>query len=92
MKKIISIYKNFGNLIITRDAVATFMGNLENLLNKEIILDFKKIEFISRSAAHEYLKQKSILSKEIKEINLSSNVLAMFLLVKRQINKISQTQ
>ncbi len=68
------------------------MGNLENLLNKEIILDFKKIEFISRSAAHEYLKQKSISSKEIKEINLSSNVLAMFLLVKRQINKISQTQ
>mgnify|MGYP001561329916 CR=1 FL=1 len=74
----------FGKMIITRNAVADFFSFLSQLSEKEIILDFKEIEFISRSCADEYIKRKLMSNKQIKEINISHNIYSMFLLVVKQ--------
>jgi anti-anti-sigma regulatory factor len=86
MKKI-RLSKDFGSLIITRNAIINLFDSFANLSEEKLILDFRGIEFISRSAAHEYVKQKSMCDKEIREVNISQNVKAMFLLVTRQMKK-----
>jgi hypothetical protein len=42
------------------------------------------VEFISRSCADEYLKQKTKIEKTIVEVNMSPEICAMFNNVKRQ--------
>lgn len=71
-------------MIITRNAVANFFSFLSRLSEKWIVLDFAGVEFMSRSCVDEYTKRKLASEKKIKEVNLSQNVLAMFLLVVRQ--------
>lgn len=71
-------------MIITRNAVDNFFSFLSQLSEKWIVLDFARIEFMSRSCIDEYIKRKLVSEKKIKEVNLSQNVLAMFLLVSRQ--------
>lgn len=85
--KTLKLHKNFGSLIMTRQAVIGLFDSLVNI-NDAIIMDFKNIEFISRSAAHEYLRQKLSCGKEIKETNMSQNVKAMFMLVAKQLKKV----
>lgn len=85
--KNLKLYKDFGSLIITRDAVIKLFDSLA-YINEEIILDFKGIEFISRSAAHEYIRQKRATNNKIKEANMSENVKAMFVIVARQLKKV----
>ncbi len=84
MNKKILLSDYFNKMIITRNAVADFFSLLSQIKEKEIVLDFKEIEFMSRSCADEYIKRKLSLHKRIIEINLSPNILAMFLLVVRQ--------
>lgn len=84
MAKKIYLSDYFGKMIITRNAVANFFSFLSRMQEKEIVLDFSEVEFISRSCADEYIKRKLISNKQIKEINISSNVSSMFLLVARQ--------
>ncbi len=55
--------------------------------SKEIIMDFKKVEFISRSCADEYLKQKKVSKKKILEANMSFEVCSMFKNVQNQYEK-----
>ncbi len=68
----------FGNNIFTRSSISDFFRKLNSLKNKEIILDFDKVEFISRSCADEYLKQKKLSTKKIVEANMSNEVYNMF--------------
>ena len=42
------------------------------------ILDFSNIEFVSRSFAHEYLKEKKTFGASIREKNMNANVKQMF--------------
>nr|AQS33627.1 hypothetical protein [uncultured archaeon]AQS34282.1 hypothetical protein [uncultured archaeon]AQS34749.1 hypothetical protein [uncultured archaeon] len=85
--KIIKLNKTFGNLIVTRNSVIDFFSSLADFSTEDFVLDFEGIEFISRSGAHEYLNQKSICGLNLREINLTSNVKAMFLLVAKQMKK-----
>ncbi len=84
MKKKILLYNYFGNYIITRNAVADIFERLNNAKGEEIIMDFNKIEFISRSSADEYIKRKLAFNKRLVEKNISPNALAMFFLVIKQ--------
>jgi hypothetical protein len=57
-----------------RLSATKFFDKLESEQNEEVEIDFKDVEFISRSFAHEYLKKKQIISKKIHEVNLPQNV------------------
>ncbi len=89
MRKTVYLSNNFGNQIITRNSIRLFLDLLSNASNKELILDFKDISFISRSCADEYIKWKLSLSgkKNIIEINMSNEVRMMFKLVSLQYKK-----
>jgi len=76
--------------MVTRNAVISLFKILDDIPEKEIILDFNKIEFMSRSCTDEYIKRKFECWKKIKEINISQNIMAMFLLVARQ-NKLKNS-
>ena len=84
MEKKINIKKHLGKFIVTRNSIIDLFSDINSLQEKFIILDFKNVDFISRSAADEYIRNKMILKKSIKEINISINVLAMFYLVIKQ--------
>lgn len=84
MAKKIYLSDYFGKIIVTRNAVADFFSLISGLSEKEILIDFEGIEFISRSCADEYIKRKLNSDKQIKERNISPNISAMFLLVARQ--------
>jgi hypothetical protein len=84
IRKIILV-KEFGENISTRNSIASFFGNKINILKeKEIIIDFKGIKFISRSSAAEYLKLRENCSKELIEKNMSDEIKSMFKLVEAQ--------
>lgn len=87
MEKRISLFDVFGNNIITRNSIADFFEEINSLKNYKIVLDFKKITFLSRSCADEYLKQKKASKKNILEVNVSNNLCEMFSLVNRQYQK-----
>ena len=83
----IQLYDMFGKVIMTRNAITDLFSSVAHI-NETIVFDFKNIEFISRSAAHEYIRQKSDCNLEIKETQMSQNVKAMFLLVTNQLKKV----
>jgi anti-anti-sigma regulatory factor len=60
------------------------------------VLDFSDIDFVSRSFAHEYLKEKHAFKTSIQEKNMNSNVKQMFTLaaqppIKKNTNIVSPT-
>ena len=84
MKKIKLLSADFGNKIFTRSIISNFFDKLKNFKEKEIVLDFKDIDFVSRSCADEYLKLKEKISKKLVEENMSDAVCSMFKLVETQ--------
>ena len=84
-KKIVYLYKEFGDNIFTRNSISDFFRRINNLREKEIVIDFRRIEFISRSCADEYLKQKKKSKKIIVERKVSNEVKPMFHLVENQL-------
>ncbi|MCK4552628.1 hypothetical protein KAT80_00295 [Candidatus Pacearchaeota archaeon] len=84
MKKIKLLSADFGNKIFTRSIISNFFDKLKNFKEKEIVLDFKDIDFVSRSCADEYLKLKEKTSKKLVEENMSDAVCSMFKLVETQ--------
>ena len=87
--KNISLYKEFGNNILTRSSIDYLFRKISELNNKYIIIDFKNVKFISRSSAAEYLKLKEKIDKALVEQNMSDEVKSMFNLVVKQLKEIS---
>ena len=87
MEKRISLFEVFGNNIITRNSISDFFEEIDSLKDDKIVLDFKKITFVSRSCADEYLKQRKASKKNILEVNMSNNICEMFSLVNKQYKK-----
>lgn len=52
-----------------------------------LILDFSGVEFVSRSFAHEYLKEKRAILIPIQEKNMNSTVKQMFKLASQKPKK-----
>ena len=84
MRKEIILADNFGKNIFTRSSIIYFFKMINSLNEEVLTLNFSKIDFISRSCADEYLKQKEKTNKQIIERNISSEVSAMFRNVKNQ--------
>jgi hypothetical protein len=55
MKPIIEINKFLPATIVTRDSIAAINDQIDELGNGEVIFSFKKIEFISRAFADEFI-------------------------------------
>lgn len=83
----ILLISEFGSNIFTRSSISNFFMKINSMKSKEIVLDFKDVEFISRSCADEYLKQKKTSKKKIVEANMSREVYLMFRNVKTQYEK-----
>jgi len=83
----ILLSQKFGTNIFTRNTISAFFDELRNSKETEIILDFKDVEFISRSCADEYLKQKQKTKNKIIEANVSNEVCEMFNVVKNQYER-----
>jgi len=64
--------------------MSEFFDFVNRSSEKNIILDFKDIYFISRSCADEYIKLKLNSKKELFEENLSEEVKQMFNIAKLQ--------
>ena len=83
-KKVLNIAELVAPIVGSRDAVRA----LEKIISKEkaesIDLDFRDVEFVSRSATHEFLIMKEALAqktqskKTVTFINLEQNVKDMF--------------
>ena len=78
MAMTILLVSDFGNNIFTRSSISGFFDKLNSLKSNDIKLDFKGVEFISRSCADEYLKKKRTSLKKIVEVNMSEDVCEMF--------------
>ena len=64
-----------------RESADRLFEVLDSSKENKIIIDFSKIEFISRSFADEYLNEKQKTTKSITEKNLKTNVKKMFSIV-----------
>lgn len=80
MKKI-ELFKELGSNVVTRNSLDSLFSKIKKYKSKEIVVDFNKVDFISRSGADEFLKLKSSTKKIIKEINMSDEVRDMFKVV-----------
>jgi len=87
MVKKVSLISEFGSNIFTRNSISNFFSELNLMKDKEIVLDFESVEFISRSCADEYLKQKKVSKKKIIEANMSNEICSMFKNVENQYEK-----
>lgn len=88
MEKIF-LYKEFGENILTRNSMNYFFKKINVFKGKDIIIDFKNIDFISRSCAAEYIKQREETSKNLIEKNMSKEVRSMFELVINQLKRVN---
>ena len=61
-----------------RDYAKIFFNFLESSPDQLITIDFADVLSISRSFAHEYIKNKEKSTKTIQEINIPNNIQRMF--------------
>ncbi len=87
MAKKILLSQELGNNILTRKTISAFFERINSQKEAEIVLDFSGVDFISRSCADEYLKQKEDSNKKIVERNISKEVCSMFTAVQNQYAK-----
>lgn len=79
--------QELGDNIFTRNTISTFFERINKEKEVEIELDFSEVQFISRSCADEYLKQKKASNKKVVEVNMPDEVYLMFNAVKSQYDK-----
>lgn len=77
----ILVKKFLSENLALRDLAKDFFKEVELMPTKEIVLDFKGIKSISRSFAHEYIKQKEKSKKVFNEVNMPENVQRMISIV-----------
>jgi len=64
------IHPNLG----IKSGAKLFFDQVKTFPQKEILINFKGSEFMSRSFAQEYVKQKKLINKKIIEINKPDNI------------------
>ncbi len=82
MKRTIKISEFLPSIISTRDSIRSFCELLDIPPSNNIILDFKNIKFISRSATDEFLKLEETKNCKFHIINANNNIISMFRVVK----------
>ena len=86
-KNIIKIAQIFASILSSRDIVNELRAIIDKTDSESVDLDFQKVEFVSRSAAHELIlvkedfKRKRLNRKEVSFINTSDSVKEMLRVV-----------
>ena len=80
--KIIRLDKIIAKDLTLRESADELFKVLNSSKENKIIVDFSKIEFMSRAFADEYLNEKQKTTKSITEKNLKTNVKKMLSIVK----------
>jgi len=66
----IVISEELARNLVLRDNASELFNRIESLKQKHISIDFKGVQSMSRSFAHEYITRKNNSSKCINEINM----------------------
>lgn len=84
----IDMAETLATIISSRDIVDRLNAHIKAISTKQVSLDFKRVEFVSRSAAHELLtikedwkRKKLFRDKEINFINTNEEVSTMLRVV-----------
>jgi hypothetical protein len=87
----IPVYEEMGNLLNTREAAIQFMKVIRDNPCNVVELDFNKVEFMSRSFADQFVKEKSLLQKDlnvsIQIINANEEIIKILSIVSKTQNK-----
>lgn len=70
MTKTIKIKESLTTMLSTDNAAIELFRQVNEQTEDEIEIDFKEVEFMSISFAQEYVYQKGISKKKVKEINI----------------------
>ena len=81
----IFLFNEFGHNIITRRCMQDFFEKISKHKEDKLVLNFSKIEFISRACADEYIKSKNSSLKNITESNLNKNVSDMLSVITHKV-------
>jgi anti-anti-sigma regulatory factor len=93
MKKLYNIAKLIAPILSSRDVISSNLNKKIKSANTEFVyLDFKDVEFISRSAAHEMILLKENSAKEIYFTNMNKTVEKMFAVVEKSRKKTTQNK
>ena|SRR3989338_4872014 len=87
MKNVIIIKELIAVDLALRSSAENLFNHLEELSEKQIIVDFTGVKSISRSFAHEYFIRKNQSKKTISEINVPENVKKMIRIVEQPHDK-----
>lgn len=71
---LINIGAEFGSHLETSDIANELVDILNKIPEKEFILDFKEVIFVTMNFAQAYYQAKAESSKKISEINLSDTI------------------
>lgn len=71
---LINVGAEFGDHLESADIATELVDILNKIPEKEFILDFKEVIFVTMNFAQAYYLAKSESSKKISEINLSDNI------------------
>ena len=66
-----------------RDSADELFDRINNFETSELIIDFRKVQSISRAFIHQYLLNKKKSKKNIIDINISPHVKNMFDLIEK---------
>ena len=86
MKQIV-LSKEIGSNLVTRSSLDSLFTKINKFKERDVIVNFKDIEFISRSGADEYIKFRDSTKKKITEINQSREIKKMFQMVYKTKDK-----
>lgn len=81
--EVIRLSSVIGENLLTRNSIKSIFDHIRLSKEKEFIISFENVNFISRSCADEYLKQKNDTYKIVIEQNQNINVRRMLKIVSR---------
>ncbi len=76
-------YKEISKVLALRESAIKLFDKIKKSKDKTVIINFKNVEFMSRSFADEYLNQKKFTKKSIKEKNTPREVQRMLRIVEK---------
>lgn len=82
---IISVHEELGTLLMLRKTVPHLFRKIDKLAANKVVLDFSKVEFMSRSFADQFIAAKTASRKPIGEQNVSIEVRRMLKIVSSQL-------
>lgn len=69
-------------------AAVEFLEDVDKISEKDILIDFTGVIFVSRSFAQSYFSKKSKMDNNITEINISEGVKPLMDMISKKFNKI----